>query len=86
MVSGERRFPWFPIVTVIVMIVVGFWTRHAVNKSLTTILTQRLEAVLDTDLPALSEGRANSGQQSGDMMPRCLLHYCQLASAKCLIP
>lgn len=52
-VSGEHRFPWFPVVTAIVVIAVGFWTRHAVNESLTTILKQRLEAVLDTDMTAL---------------------------------
>ncbi|MCP3902395.1 MAG: serine/threonine protein kinase [Planctomycetes bacterium] len=50
---AKRGFPWYPVAAVLILIVVGFWTRHAVNESLSNILTDQLETILDADITAL---------------------------------
>ena len=52
-VSGEQRFPWFPVSAVVVLVVAGFWTRHAINESLVHIVSEKLQTILDTDVMAL---------------------------------
>ncbi len=52
--SGQRRgFPLSLLAALAFLVVVGFWTRHAVNESLTLIVSEKIQTILDADVAAL---------------------------------
>ena len=52
--SGRRYgVPWGLLGAVSFLVIVSLWTRHAVNESLTTIVSEKLQTILDADVTAL---------------------------------
>jgi hypothetical protein len=49
----KEKFLWYPIGAVVALIVIGVWTRHAVNEALSDIMTEQVQTILNADVTAL---------------------------------